>query len=74
MARITASFSAFAIPEWRFGFFGSHIGEPNIVVSDIDNDGHIEMVMPGCTGEMVDYDNFWYVVENIGPNTYVKPG
>lgn len=55
--------------EWKYGIYGTGIGETGISVFDIDNDGTLEMVMGGST-KLFGSDNFWYVVKQSGPDTY----
>ncbi len=56
--------------EWKYGLYGSGIGESRVVVFDIDGDGTSEALM-GASHRSGFYSNdFWYVVKQTGPDTY----
>jgi hypothetical protein len=58
--------------EWKYGLYGSGIGESRIVVFDIDDDGTLEALMGGSSGGGFGSDDFWYVVKRTGPDTYIQ--
>ncbi len=71
---ITATAGAPADPEllnlrWKYGIFGTNIGDTGLSALDIDNDGTVEIVV-GASTEGFAANNFWYILRENTSGQY----